>query len=428
MPFKRSLYVLLVSSLALLYSCNDKFSSSLFKPQTPHQKYEQKLKDGGLANTVLYKQWINAAERSLIEPLAIDIPYLEQGYFADNSPGAAGYVFEALNGEQLQITFALQSVDSTQLFVDLFQAAADTSDQHKHLQSADKGDTSLIYNISKDGKYVLRIQAELLSRVSYELRITAEASLGNPVANDANQNIGSFFGDGREAGRRKHEGIDIFAARSTPAVAAADGVISRVGTNNLGGKIIFLRPRDRSINLYYAHLDSQLVTTGQAIHIGDTIGLIGNTGNARTTPPHLHFGIYASGGAVDPLPFIRPGKSRPPRILSDLKLLGDTIRVASKQKDVAANTPATVEAATQNGYRIILPDGRKTFVLQKATTANLRPLRTLTLATPGHIYHQPNQLAAVVKKLPERTRLTIIGEYDQYHLIEHEGTIGWLAR
>jgi len=38
---------------------------------------------------------------------------------------------------------------------------------------------------------------------------------------------------------------------------------------------------------------------------GDTLGFVGNTGNARNTLPHLHFGIYTGNGAIDPLPFIR---------------------------------------------------------------------------------------------------------------------------
>ena len=58
-------------------------------------------------------------------------------------------------------------------------------------------------------------------------------------------------------------------------------------------------------HLYYAHLDRQLVQPGQHVRPGDTLGLVGNTGNARTTVPHLHFGIYQSGrGAVDPWPYL----------------------------------------------------------------------------------------------------------------------------
>jgi hypothetical protein len=54
------------------------------------------------------------------------------------------------------------------------------------------------------------------------------------------------------------------------------------------------------VRLYYAHLQDQLVRTGTFVTAGDT-------GNAKTTAPHLHFGIYARGdGAIDPDAFIRP--------------------------------------------------------------------------------------------------------------------------
>ena len=100
--------------------------------------------------------------------------------------------------------------------------------------------------------------------------------------------------------------MDIFAPRGTPALAAIDGYVSRVGTNNLGGNVIFLSDQSHGINLYYAHLDSFNVAQGKRVHLGDTLGFVGNTGNARTTGTHLHFGIYESGTrAIDPLPFIR---------------------------------------------------------------------------------------------------------------------------
>ncbi|MGY8915482.1 MAG: peptidoglycan DD-metalloendopeptidase family protein, partial [Flavobacteriales bacterium] len=57
---------------------------------------------------------------------------------------------------------------------------------------------------------------------------------------------------------------------------------------------------------YYAHLDSIIARDGQRVKRGDTLGLVGNTGNARTTPPHLHFGIYGRGtGAINPLSFLK---------------------------------------------------------------------------------------------------------------------------
>lgn len=89
-------------------------------------------------------------------------------------------------------------------------------------------------------------------------------------------------------------------------MAIADGVITRVSQNELGGKVIFLRPEKTNYNVYYAHLDSQLVEEGQRVVKGQTIGLVGNTGNAHTTAAHLHFGIYTIGGAIDPLLFVKP--------------------------------------------------------------------------------------------------------------------------
>lgn len=56
---------------------------------------------------------------------------------------------------------------------------------------------------------------------------------------------------------------------------------------------------------------------GRVVAAGDTVGFVGNSGNARTTPPHLHYGIYGAAGVVNPLPRLRrlqePSEPRPPR-------------------------------------------------------------------------------------------------------------------
>lgn len=138
----------------------------------------------------------------------------------------------------------------------------------------------------------------------FTLLLESRPALLFPVAGRDAGSIGSFWGDRRDGGRRRHEGNDIFAPRGTPLLAVADGRVTRVQEGGLGGKTVWLRDRDRRLNYYYAHLDSQGVYRGQTVARGDTIGWVGNTGNARTTPPHLHFGIYAN-GARDPLPFLQ---------------------------------------------------------------------------------------------------------------------------
>jgi murein DD-endopeptidase MepM/ murein hydrolase activator NlpD len=117
--------------------------------------------------------------------------------------------------------------------------------------------------------------------------------------------VGSFWGDQRDGGRRKHEGIDIFAKKGTPVVAICDGVIASRDNGGIGGKTISLESEDYRWSAYYAHLDKQYVREGQYVKKGQVLGTVGNTGNARYTPSHLHFGIYKSSGAINPLPYVK---------------------------------------------------------------------------------------------------------------------------
>jgi peptidoglycan LD-endopeptidase LytH len=104
---------------------------------------------------------------------------------------------------------------------------------------------------------------------------------------------------------RQHEGQDIFAKRGTPVYSATDGYIVRIGENNLGGNIVFVAGAGGRY-YYYAHLDrfSENLRVGDYVTTETVIGYVGNTGNARTTPPHLHFGVYTSGGSINPLPLL----------------------------------------------------------------------------------------------------------------------------
>jgi hypothetical protein len=117
--------------------------------------------------------------------------------------------------------------------------------------------------------------------------------------------IGSFWGDVRDGGQRKHEGIDIFARKGTPVLAVTSGIIVSKATTPRGGKVVWLQSSTHTFQAYYAHLDEQYVRAGQWVQKGEVIGTVGNTGNARTTPAHLHFGIYTWSGAVNPLPYVR---------------------------------------------------------------------------------------------------------------------------
>jgi SH3-like domain-containing protein len=156
--------------------------------------------------------------------------------------------------------------------------------------------------LERSGRYIVRLQPELLASVDYRLRIELDAALAFPVSGHGPRNVASVFGDPRDGGRRRHEGIDIFAPRATPVVAVVDGT-AVVRHSRLGGTTVWLRGEGKSF--YYAHLDEVAIDGRQGVDTGDVLGFVGNTGNAVTAPPHLHFGVYRRGrGAVDPLPYV----------------------------------------------------------------------------------------------------------------------------
>ena len=135
------------------------------------------------------------------------------------------------------------------------------------------------------------------------IKAKAPFTLLNPVLGATKKSIISFLGDARDGGRR-HQGIDIVAPKGTMVIAPCEGEITEVGYNSLGGKVIRMRSKSHKCNYYFAHLDSQIVSKGMIIKRGDTLGTVGNTGNARHTRSHLHFGIYKGDGRT-PVDYIR---------------------------------------------------------------------------------------------------------------------------
>ncbi|MGR9086086.1 MAG: M23 family metallopeptidase [Gammaproteobacteria bacterium] len=89
-----------------------------------------------------------------------------------------------------------------------------------------------------------------------------------------------------------HKGIDIFARRGTPALASVSGWVVFQGELKLGGNaLMILEPKWRLH--YYAHLDSVSVGIGDWVPKGKPVGTVGNTGNARGRPTHLHYGVMS---------------------------------------------------------------------------------------------------------------------------------------
>lgn len=278
--------------------------SNPFDRATPHERYARALQEAGLADTALARDWLTAAGRALREPKPSDLPLTTTVTHEPSAPRAYGYRLELRRGRVLDVALEVKGAAPALVFIDLFAAGEDGA-LPGHLASASRGETTLRHEVERDGAYILRIQPELLRGGTLQIGQTTTAALTFPVSGRSTAAVRSFFLDPRDNATRDHHGIDIFAPRNTPVLAAADGTVSRVGTSPRGGNIVWVWDAKRGQSHYYAHLETQAVSAGERVAAGDVIGYVGNSGNARTTPPHLHFGIYRRGeGPLDPLPFV----------------------------------------------------------------------------------------------------------------------------
>jgi hypothetical protein len=235
--------------------------------------------------------------------------------------------------------------------------------------------------------------------------------------------------------------VDIFAPRGTPVIASSPGRVRWVGTNRLGGNVVWMREQDAGYSLYYAHLDSQAVRRGTLVMPGDTLGFVGNSGNARTTPPHLHFGIYLRGrGPVDPAPFLEPSNEPPARVTADstgvatwVRAAGDGIRLRSAPfqgadvaGELAQHTALLVLAATGSWYRIALPDGSAGFVAARLTEPAARPVR-LALASGSLVREWPRPGAVPVDSVALGRQLPVLGVFREFaYVTTPSGRTGWV--
>jgi SH3-like domain-containing protein len=263
-----------------------------------------------------------------------------------------------------------------------------------------------------------------------------------PIEGREGRGIASSFGDPRDAGAREHQGIDIFAPRGTRVIAAAEGTVRSAATNHLGGNVIWIQT-SRGQSHYYAHLEEQLVDAGTHVRAGEPIGTVGNTGNARTTAPHLHFGIYRRGaGAIDPFPFVFAGTAKPGPVTADPDALGSWRRVSSRNLRLRAaptltastvrvlpqHTVIQIDGAVRDWYRVRLPDGTAGFVSARLTESIGQPVRT-TRADATQLLDRPMVTAAPMADLSARTRLLVLGRFGDFLFARApDGREGWVQR
>ena len=393
-PLPRSVLPLL--ALASLAGCAPAFSTR-GDATTARVAYIETLRARG--NEVPAARWQAAATEALRAPTAVVRPFREALLVGGEAPAALGYEFAVERSGEVRVSARAEERGSP-LFLELYRRDA------KQLVRVAEGSEEVTALSREGGSYVLLVQPGLGVAGLVAIVIDGPAAVAKaepapapersgsafmfPVAERGMGAIRSRFGASRDGGRRSHEGVDIFAPFGTPVLAAAAGRITDVASTAVGGLVIWLRPFGSAVELYYAHLQEQLVRRGDVVEAGQEIGRVGNTGNARGGSPHLHFGIYLERRqAVDPEPLLagpppvrlaeaepRPPEPAPSVETTSAELLGEWANVAA---DGTALRSAPLLEAERRGlllggtrvrivgvspafYRVQLPNGSAGFI------------------------------------------------------------------
>ncbi|MBN7799432.1 M23 family metallopeptidase [Algoriphagus aestuariicola] len=416
---KRFPLILLIFGVVAIvcHSCNQQ-SVRIFKSNSVRVQYMNTLESAGLIETKVGRTWQESGSAAIAEAPIVELPLAIQGSFKAKSLEARAWRINLAQGATVNITVHWKARDSSSLIVDFLAGP-----EWKEVDSFTARNDSLTFEADRSGNYLLRIQPELLGEGNFLVRIQGVPTYAVfPVQGKDSKSVQSFWGDSRDGGRRSHEGVDIFASRGTPVLAPVKGVVTTVRDQGLGGKQVWVRDNERNWHLYFAHLDSQMVRGQQRVTAGDTLGFVGNTGNARTTAPHLHFAIYHR-GAIDPLPAITdqfdPAPLLTHRDFSQVMLLdvssGNLRSAPSTGSEIRAklskNQAVFVLAATDGWYQIRTPDGLAGFLsidlLREADSTSMPSISATALTS---LY--PSIQDSLTVQLDDFVRLGTSADYD----------------
>jgi murein DD-endopeptidase MepM/ murein hydrolase activator NlpD len=439
---KHKFYFALLISLLLFSRCQKEIVPEPYKPTKGHEGYVHSLRSAGLAHTAIARDWILASENAMKNPVVVEPPF-EEAFYVDHAAAfAVAYHFAVVKGQRVEIDVAFNGQKRCRLFMDLFRIRGISYEDWRLVASANNNEKHLEFEPKQDAEYVLRLQPELLRGGRFTVTIRNMASLGFPVLGYDHRAIGSGFGAPRDGGRRRHHGVDIFAKRHTPVIAPSRAFVRRVKESDIGGLNIWLHDAERGLHMYFAHLQTQDVKLNTYVEPGQRIGTVGNTGNARRTPPHLHFGIYVSGeGPVDPVNFIKKINSTPKEITADMAMLGQWAR--SKQVSVSLKASANsrsdeiarlnlhsamkVQAASDNSYRVLLPDGLSGYVPFHNIESITESLETQQDDLIHEVREAPMEQAAVMERINGGERFAVLGKFAGFWLVRtHKEKLGWL--
>jgi murein DD-endopeptidase MepM/ murein hydrolase activator NlpD/uncharacterized protein YraI len=405
-----------------------------FKDQvllSPHDSYYSALLRENLNATA--ERWRREAEESLAAPLKISLLYSERRLLEADYLQPITFSFDLKIDELIQVNIFPSINTRAEVFVDVFYVKDAATEPIRIGSMAAKGQ-QLKISAEYTGQHLVRIQPSHSAQGLVYIALTSPLRYGFPVDTERENAVQSVFGVARDGGARRHDGIDIFAPRGTPVIAAEAGHVTRVGDTPRGGKNVWVFGDQRSF--YYAHLDAIAVSPGDRVMRGEVLGTVGNTGNAATTNPHLHFGIYKfAQGAVDPLLLVGRKKSvntyappiveLAPRWLS-IKTENVNLRSGSSLKTTIVTSLMRgellqVDSVTGDWLRVTTGNGTRGFVARALTEM---PVESILTLTENYVtFSLPDDTAPVVGNFSAGDKLPTLGRFGSFAWVKMPGGV-----
>lgn len=387
---------------------------------TPYESYVKSLVNSGISTSSMGKKWIYSGQDALLNPSeSVKFPFKSEIFFREIVPIAISYSIKYEANAKLTFKIISKGKDNNGVYFDMFE---DNPNKNR-VKNIYVKDTTFVYENGDSQNLILRIQPQLLVNQYVTLEIIENPKLAFPVKNGSNKDIQSFWGVDRDGGSRKHEGVDIFSKKGTPILAVIDGTITRVETTNLGGKVVWQRTVPFNQSIYYAHLDSQTVSAGQNVKEGDIVGFMGNTGNAKFTASHLHFGIYTGSGAIDPLQYILKRDTIPAKLKLSENYLGKEVFVKTEIGQMPINI-LSVSSVSIN-YADYLGNLQNTSQLNFGSEIKTR----LKPDIPAqNITDEPSSEGVPIARFNARKPFKILGYKDKYLYLEQNDERGWVPK
>ncbi len=430
-----------------------------------------------MRDTSLGDAWAAAREAAVARSVTVLPPFAATIRLDPDMPEGFAVAIPAYQGQRLKLRIDAEFA----VYVDIYLEASSRPELRGRLQLVSRSVTTgadgavLDHAVRSTGSYILVVQPPVFSGGEMELSLDVGPSLTWPLPAAGEEEIWSYFGLPRDGGLRVHHGLDIFAPRGSQLVAVAKGEVISVGVRELGGNVVSLVDEEQGIFVYYAHLTEQSVEEGDRVLPGDVIGTVGNTGNAVTTAPHLHIGIYdrswgrpvdawyyfvetsspvaparaasdlanwaraAEDGAVFRRPRSENGTRRSPaqvdargRRLHPTSMHPNELPAAPVIGRLTAGELVRVVGSVGEYYLVGLTDGRWGY-----TTTALEPLAEMEAAPDGveesfPLYASPMRDAAVVGSIlsAELSKTTVLAASPTApaYLPEHDAWVYFLAR